>query len=285
MSARLSAEQRRSYREHGYLHVRGAAPEPFLLEVQVDLERVVDEHIAGWRDAGLIDDDFAHLGFTTRLHAAWRAGGRPPDVAVRPIGPALGGGFGGKVPGRWLASLTADVAGRVDPTPLEHSYVRAKFPDDASTTTPWHQDSQCLGEVLGSGFVTAWLPLVDVDRRNACLEVAAVPRGRETLAPVQSQRTAYVCMAPADVSRLTDVRTIEMRRGDVLLLGPHTPHRTIEPASGETRWSVDVRYATAVDAASGQDARWAAAGERGQARRARARGGPAADHQVSIAGS
>ena len=59
---------------------------------------------------------------------------------------------------------------------------------------------------------------------------------------VWSPRSGYVCMLESDAGHLSEVETVRMSRGDVLLVGPRTPHRSLLNRSNRTRWSVDLRY-------------------------------------------
>jgi hypothetical protein len=50
-------------------------------------------------------------------------------------------------------------------------------------------------------------------------------------------------MRDAEVTVLTDTRPATMRRGDVLLLSPFVPHRSLANTGTRIRWSVELRYA------------------------------------------
>ena len=51
-------------------------------------------------------------------------------------------------------------------------HLRSKLPNSGYTAFPWHQDSQYYGqESQFAKIITMWIPLVDVDQENGCLQV------------------------------------------------------------------------------------------------------------------
>jgi ectoine hydroxylase-related dioxygenase (phytanoyl-CoA dioxygenase family) len=52
----------------------------------------------------------------------------------------------------------------------------------------------------------------------------------------------YTSMRPEDVSRLTQIETFRMKRGDLLFFNEMLPHRAIPNHSQGIRWSIDLRY-------------------------------------------
>ncbi len=238
----LSEEQRASYRATGYLLVQQVAPEPFLADVQQFLERLVDETIAAWRGLGRLDESCSDEGFASRFFHAWLAAGSPGDVATTFDERFSTRALAGTITEDWILGLTADVLGAERVAPLDASFYRAKFPHDERTNIPWHQDAQCLEPLSGVDFITAWIPLVDVAENNSCLEVSPLEGEPRMLERAWSAQSSYVCMREADAAGLLDVRPIRMRRGDVLLLSPYVPHRSIDNRGTQIRWSVDLRY-------------------------------------------
>jgi hypothetical protein len=238
----LTDDQRAFYWENGYVVLPRLAPEAFLLDVQTILEALVEEKITEWRSAGVIGEDYAGADFVSRFYLAWLSAGRPPHVTTRTDAARFRQALADLRFEPWLLDLATALLNADRVHPIDHSFARAKFPGDTSTTVPWHQDAQCLDPVSGVDFVTAWIPLVDVSEHTSCLEVAPAPRPATVFTPTWSSQSNYVCMRPADGEALTGVRSIRMRRGDVLALNPFAPHRSLDNVSARIRWSIDLRY-------------------------------------------
>jgi ectoine hydroxylase-related dioxygenase (phytanoyl-CoA dioxygenase family) len=182
----------------------------------------------------------AGLGFETRLLRAWIAAGRPTRSAPDYEGlfsPDSLAAYGRR---SWLTSLAADALGVARAITMSSSFARAKFPGDDASSMPWHQDAQCVERVTTVDFVTAWIPLVDVPARNPCLELAPTS-GTTIFEPTWSDRYRYFFMHPSDVDRLSDRRPVSLRRGDLLLMGKHVPHRSLPNLGTTIRWSADFR--------------------------------------------
>jgi ectoine hydroxylase-related dioxygenase (phytanoyl-CoA dioxygenase family) len=238
----LTVDQRAFFRENGYVVVPQLAPDGFLGEVQAILEALVDEKIATWRATEVIDEDYAEADFVSRYYLAWLAAGRPRHVTTTDEGCRFREAVAELRSEPWLLDLATSLLGSEQVTAIDSSFFRAKFPGDASTTVPWHQDAQCLDPVSGDDFVTAWIPLVDVAERNSCLEVSPTPVPGLVFTPTWSSQSNYVCMRRGDADALTDVRPVRMQRGDVLALSACVPHRSLDNVGTRMRWSIDLRY-------------------------------------------
>lgn len=245
--AGLTADEVHAYRSTGYVLLPDRVPGSFLADVQAVIEQIVDDVVAGW--TGTTESTEPRLGdgdhlerYGRRFHAAWLAAGRPHGAATDPDDRFFGL-VAPLVPSQtWLTGLAAQLLGTSGAAVLPSSFFRARFPDDAASTLPWHQDVQCLQPISGPDFVTAWIPLVDVGEQSSCLEVSPVGPGTGMLEPGWSELTDYVCMRDEDRDRLTEVHPLCMRRGDLLLMSPYLPHRPLENTAGQIRWSVDLRF-------------------------------------------
>lgn len=238
----LRDEQRAFYRANGYLVLPQLVPEGFLVGVQAILEDLGEEKISQWRRATLIRGTYAGLDFGSRYYRAWLAAGRPTRLTTADDEGAFRQALSDHVGQVWLRGLAAELSRTDRVTALESCFYRAKFPGDESTSLPWHQDAQCLARVAGLDFVTAWIPLVDVTEHTSCLEVSPVGEQEHLYEPAWSERSGYVCMRQPDADALPEVHPVPMRRGDVLVLSPYLPHRSLENTGPTIRWSVDLRY-------------------------------------------
>jgi phytanoyl-CoA hydroxylase len=240
----MTDEQRERFEANGFVVAEQVVPEPFLDGVQQVLERLVDAVIAEWRDAALIDERYDDLAFGSRFHTAWLAAGRPRCATSLDDG-ARASLFAGHGLGDPIEALAADALDADRVALIDSCHYRAKFPDDESSTIPWHQDGPCLQPIWGVDFVATWIPLVDVSEQTSCLEVSPVRADQELFAPQWSQQAGYVLMGEPDVARLRTTQPVRMRRGDLLLMSPRLPHRTLDNTGSRTRWSVDLRWSAA----------------------------------------
>jgi ectoine hydroxylase-related dioxygenase (phytanoyl-CoA dioxygenase family) len=129
--------------------------------------------------------------------------------------------------------------------------LRVKTPQKEQHTVPWHQDNayldQSCWEVLQT---TAWIPLIDTNYENGCLQVlkGGHRSGKMCKHTCCVGDTWYVGLAEeemvktlgADIEK--DVITCDMKQGDVLLFNNIIPHRSLNNISGNTRWSLDLRW-------------------------------------------
>ena len=115
---------------------------------------------------------------------------------------------------------------------------RAKLPDGTSVVD-WHQDIGFLDpDVMDTFMVNFWLPLVDTDGHNGCLEVI---RGSH-----RSERLPFRGFTREHRSRSSmpggERVSCPIPRGGVLLLQHTTVHRSAPNFSDQIRWSLDIRY-------------------------------------------
>ena len=240
----LSRAHREAYRANGHVVVAGIVPDTFLDGVQRLLEELVEQRVSQWRREGRLDAWFASSDFGTRYHRAWLAAGRPRDDG------SLGERFftaarDAYVGQDWLLALAAECLGAERVSALRSCFPRAKFPHDATTTLPWHQDAQCLQHISGTDFVTVWIPLWTGGDARPCIEVSPVGPGQELFETAWSSVADYTCMTEADSGRLARVEVIALRRGDLLLMSPYLPHRSVDNVGDDVRWSVDLRFGPA----------------------------------------
>lgn len=132
--------------------------------------------------------------------------------------------------------------------------LRCKTPEKLSlgqATVPWHQDNAYLDEECWDKLqVTAWVPLVDTNLHNGCMQVVR----RAHLPGITANHaccvggTWYTEVTPEELEATLgcdmtkDVVTCEVPLGSVLLLNNLIPHRSMENNSDGVRWSLDLRW-------------------------------------------
>ena len=66
--------------------------------------------------------------------------------------------------------------------------LRTKTPHNEQTTVPWHQDNAYLDPTaLNTLQPTAWIPLIDANTENGCMQVSSAWEWRGTIASLNSQ--------------------------------------------------------------------------------------------------
>ncbi|XP_071162484.1 1-deoxypentalenic acid 11-beta-hydroxylase-like [Mytilus edulis] len=129
--------------------------------------------------------------------------------------------------------------------------IRTKTPQNEATTVPWHQDVGYLNnesyKVLQP---TAWIPLLDTNEDNGCLQVAK--RGHKTGKIADHQcchgGTWYVMLEEEEMKRKLDIdlendlKICPIPYGGMLLFNNLVPHRSLPNMSNKIRWSLDLRW-------------------------------------------
>ena len=129
--------------------------------------------------------------------------------------------------------------------------LRTKTPVNEETTVPWHQDNAYLDETgLTTHIATAWIPLIDANKLNGCMQVVKGGHrlGKTATHTCCAGNTWYVDLAKEELEKTlgvnmkTDVVTCEVPLGGVLFLNNCVPHRSLENYSDKVRWSLDLRW-------------------------------------------
>mmetsp|Transcript_27759 Transcript_27759/g.69249 ORF Transcript_27759/g.69249 Transcript_27759/m.69249 type:complete len:288 (-) Transcript_27759:704-1567(-) len=129
--------------------------------------------------------------------------------------------------------------------------LRSKIPQNEQLTVPWHQDAAYLSpEADRTLTVTAWVPLVDANLTNGCLQMVRGGHRREKVAEhvCCAGNTWYVDLPEDEMQRTLgvdlsrDVVTCEFGVGGVLLFNNLIPHRSLQNRSDGIRWSLDLRW-------------------------------------------
>ncbi len=239
----LSREQVSFFAENGYLHLEQVVSRKEILELCCILEQWVEDIIAQWRLRGLIRGRINELGFESRLYSAWLNAGKPrsPQLRLNSLS-LLKPKFAGILAQEKLQHIAKNLLRSPRVSVLENSHYRAVLPEHLYSTTPWHQDVQCLDSIVENEFVTVWIPLVDIDSDNSCLEIASMGRSNEMYERCIPPGGYYVGMRDIDIEGLVAIQKVCMRRGDILCLNKYVPHRSLVNSSRKIRWSIDIRY-------------------------------------------
>lgn len=249
----LTPAQHRQYFEDGFVIVPDLLPRAALDAAVREVEGLVDSLAKKLLAAGKITDLHEDAGFHERLtliekdfpHAnvlLHKNGVLPTGIQDLWAHPALMG-----VATQLLGS-DVDIAGH----PVWN--LRCKTPErlsEGQATVPWHQDNAYLDEESWATHqVTAWVPLVDANATNGCMQVVrGAHRSGGTLTHAccvggtwYTETTPEEIEATLGADMRHDVVTCEVPFGSVLLLNNLVPHRSLPNYSGGIRWSLDLRW-------------------------------------------
>jgi len=235
--ALLDQEQRQFYGENGYLVIRGVLHDRDLDPVRRVIADRVDQEARQLHAEGKITDLHEAAPFTQRLMEVYRG------LKRRAIGWNKEA-FSKEMYDLSVHSAILDVAESFVGPELQFNgdyWVRTKLPNETVTTFPWHQDSGYYGDPTESyHLLSLWLPLVDVDERNGCMQV--IPGShRWGLRPVDRDADGHH-IPTEDIETRGRVETLRMKIGDVLAFHNLTFHCSLMNTSDEIRWSIDLRY-------------------------------------------
>ena len=124
--------------------------------------------------------------------------------------------------------------------------LRPKVPGFAHGVVPWHQDSGYFEPFCDEELVlTMWIPLVEATPERGCLRVMRRAHTNGVVPHRRATDGAGYLEIPKPQLPLSDVLTVPVNLGGVLLLTNRTPHCSGDNVTGVTRWSVDIRYQSA----------------------------------------
>jgi hypothetical protein len=93
-------------------------------------------------------------------------------------------------------------------------------------------------EADDSDIVTCWMPLVDATVENGCMEVMP---GVFRHGYREHQAEGGTTIRP-DLLPEVPARPVPVRKGGVIFMHRHTPHRSTPNLTDRVRWSLDLRY-------------------------------------------
>lgn len=260
--AQLTREQQQQYDEQGFVLLRGLLQPDELQPLIREIEAAVDQLGRDYQAAGRLRSLHADAPFQTRfLKMVEECPAIYPELTgSRLMGPAL---FQ-LLSHAKLVDLAESIVGPEVQCEGRHR-LRPKLPNFEAADFRWHEDTlyqarrityveqqfglggtdpKRNGTVL-SRIVAApqmaepgfWIPLVDVDETNGCLEM--LPGGHRHTPPYDRQWDPALVVP--QLEGLTPV-AVPMQVGDALFIHQHCPHNSPPNRSDHIRWSVDIRY-------------------------------------------
>ena len=236
--AGLSNRQLAFFKEEGYLLLEELLPEAAYQPLVDEIDAAIDQEARQAQAEGHLGDLFEDAPFKDRLARICEAMGTGKQVLREILGKRH------KTAGLFHLlthpSLLDVVESVIGPEILVHPQfnLRAKMPGEEEVV--WHQDIAFLDRAVEETFmVNFWIPLVDTDVKNGCLEIVA---GSHRHGIVPHEKPAFEQEIPENrVPPGARVLSI-LPAGGAALLQHKTVHRSFPNLSDHVRWSLDIRY-------------------------------------------
>ena len=228
------------FTEQGYLVVKSALSAADLAPLIAVISNVVDKRAVKLYNEGLISDIYEEMSFEHRWYTVLKACGRENEVFgwhTLVFSEAL---FDLITHPKVLNVLEVLIGDNIQFN--GDFWVRPKLPNEKLTTLPWHQDSAYMPKTENDTHLTVWLPLVDVKMENGPLQFlpGSHKSGLQTYHRVPGEAFAVPVLPPASPD--TDIDTLEMKKGDLLVFNNLVFHRSLVNHSDSIRWSTDFRF-------------------------------------------
>ncbi len=237
----LSAQEVKQFHEQGFLVVEDLIDPEMIASLESGITCEIDKECDRLLETGEISSNYAELPFNKRLS-------KITDENLSVVKRITDGALAIPAIFRLIAyPPLLDVAESLCGSELIASSVyrlRPKLPDYGPGVVPWHQDSGYFEPYCDSSLIlTCWLPLVDADAQNGCLQVLKYGH-RSPVVPHGAGPHHYLQIEDQDLPA-GEVVTVPVRRGGVLLLTNLTPHCSTPNNTDGIRWSMDLRYQSA----------------------------------------
>ena len=233
----LTEDQKKRYSEDGYLSIENLFDPKKLDPLIKELNEIVDHWVNTYYNQKRITDIFEELPFEARFYSIYTAmKGTCKELSQSVLGKRKTAGMFHVMT---LPEILDTVESLIGSEILVHPQFnsRVKFPDQTSIVN-WHQDAGFLDpKVMDTFMVNFWVPLVDSNEQNGCLEVIKGSHRSELLPFTDSPENIDQDVMP-DGERVS----CPIHKGGALLIHHTTVHRSKPNFSDHIRWSLDIRY-------------------------------------------
>ncbi|XP_069114957.1 phytanoyl-CoA dioxygenase domain-containing protein 1 homolog [Argopecten irradians] len=212
------------------------------------IRRLIDEMALKLYNAGKIKKLYTELGFYERLTAIEKEF-PGANIVLHKLG-----AMPLEIQQLWSNERLLNVIEQlIGPDIIGHPVwnLRTKTPQNEATTVPWHQD---VGYLDNSSYTvlqpTAWIPLLDTDENNGCMQMMSKGHKTGKIATHQCCHggTWYVMLEEEEMKKSLDIDVENDKqicpipyRG-MLLFNNLIPHRSLPNMSKQIRWSFDLRW-------------------------------------------
>ena len=234
---KLDRDRIEEYERDGFVVVRGLLQDRDLEPVRRVIAAHVDREAHQRRDAGAIADLHESVPFERRLYEIYRGSKRDAGLWNREV-------FSRELYDFGTNPAILDLAESILGPEIQFNgdyWVRSKLPHESLTTYPWHQDSGYYGAATEKHHILSlWIPLVDVDEVNGCLQMMPGSH-RWGLLPTMGDGAGHL-QPREEIEERGQYAAVTMAAGDVLAFHNLTFHRSTMNRSDSIRWSIDLRY-------------------------------------------
>ena len=243
----LTTEQVDFYNVEGYLVLPKLLDEDDLVPIKQALNDKVSEIAAQMISAGKLKNALEHESFQYRLAKmfegltdtdfldfgrSWRD--RHPGYFIFMSNPKI------------LDAVESLIGPEIFSNPVYNT--RPKVPKVAAGAVPWHQDRSYWPGANANPVITVWIPLVDANEVNGCLQIW--PRTHNTEL-VQHHHETYSGTSYTEVDveaeslkvfKKINPVSLPIPAGGAILFNDRCIHMSTPNDSDHVRWSVDLRY-------------------------------------------
>lgn len=239
---KLTSEQVQAFREEGVVVVENVVTNEDLAPLISAYEKWIDNRVRELQAKGEIKDLHEDAPFEKRVGLLYE---QTPHITdgldiMQARLPEMFEFLRNK---NLLDAVESLIGPEITCSPIQH--IRAKPPAKASGTgagffnVPWHQDSGVTwDEADNSEIVTCWMALVDATIENGCMEVLP---GAWKMGHLTHQAEGGTTIRP-DLMPEMQPRPVPVKKGGVVFMHRHTPHRSTPNFSDHVRWSLDMRF-------------------------------------------
>ncbi len=251
MYKRLTQTQYRQFFDQGYTVVPELFESSELEPLRHEIAGLIDSATRRLYVEGKLTELHADEPFETRLT---RLLSDHPELQSEYFRAIEGKGGGGHVGSAMFSVLThprlldamEDLVGEEIVASSVYR-IRPKVPHLGRGIVPWHQDSgyispHCDTELI----VTVWIPLVDANQENGCLQVLPHAHRQGVARHHTGGNAGFLVINDDDLPvAIGEAVTVPVPRGGALLMTNLTPHCSTPNTTDTIRWSVDLRYQSA----------------------------------------
>ncbi len=249
MNRLLSIQERQLFEAQGYLLIEQVLNAQVFKPIQSVITSAIDEYAQSLYHQGQISDLYKKLPFSSRLTQISRQA---------QAGPLLNWNWNKQVFGPEIYQLIIHdkilniVDSLIGPeiTANGDYWIRFKMPTGDDSIFPWHQDSiyyngnaepdQSVILSEKSQILTVWIPMVEVNEFNGCLQIISGSHKRG-LRPAKRDKNGRQ-VPVEDIERGAKIKSLKMKVGDICVFSNLTFHRSLANISKHIRWSIDLRY-------------------------------------------
>lgn len=238
----------RKFFEEGYLLIPEFFTKAELEECRVTTAELVDELAKKLFEAGKIKSLYENEGLFKRLTKM--EADFPGSTVILHKVPNMPAGYRKLWANERLLNLVEQIIGpNISGNAVWN--LRTKTPQNEATTVPWHQDTAYLdNDAYRMLIPTAWIPLLDANQENGCLQFAERGHrtGKTALHKCCWGGTWYVELDQGEMKDKLgidpdkDIKTCPVPYGGLILFNNLIPHRSLSNLSQDVRWSLDLRW-------------------------------------------